>query len=925
MSIKRIFLDWSQPALLQATEHLVDRFAHGDHLNLEGVVIVVPGSRAGGRLLEILVNSALQDSRLFFPPRIETMGSLPELLYESKRPFATDLVQKLTWVQALKSQNRERTVRFIPQLPADDNFSNWMDLGEMLWRQHRELAGDGYDFDDIVKLGSSVVGSQEVNRWMFWRQVQRKYLSILDGLGLWDMQTARLFAIEHRLCRSDNEIVLLATADMNRAMRLMLDQLPDRVTALVHAPDSIADRFDEHGCIAVDAWQDVSLDLRDNQIKIAENPPGQADAALRSIANFDDRYRADEIVIGVPDETLIPHIQRQLLLNKVESRWAIGKTLPETTPFRLLDTIARYVESQRTSDFASLVRHPDVYDFVRRQGVEETWLPQLDEYCAKHLQPRFGEWLGSQALSRQVRSVEQLLQKTIQPLRESPRPLNEWATVIARVLSQVYGESELDVEDPAQYYAAEALKTIRSVLLEHQSMPTEVAPQVESTQAVHLVLEQLKIEQIATPHKHDSIELLGWLELPLDLAKGMIVTSFNEGFIPKSQNSDLFLPDALRQKLCIVDNAHRYARDAYALSVLLALRKDLVLVTGRNDAEGNPLVPSRLAFAADPETVAERARAFFQEQDGRHSSRPLIGQATPLPKSSDFIVRKPEPLAEPVQSISVTAFRSYLACPYRFYLQHVLKLVRISDAAEELDAPTFGNAIHAVLQRFGEDDIRDSTDEEEIRHFLQRTADNYFKQTYGSRRLPAVDIQSRQMRTRLNAFASWQAARARHGWKICFTETSGGDEPVLLHTIDGQSMTLRGRIDRIDHNEATDEWAVLDYKTGDSAKPPEKTHRNRGQWIDLQLPLYRQFLPALGVEGQVGLGYIVLPKDTTKVGALLAEWSDDELNQADELAVEIAESVINQEFWPPKYPPPNIMTDFSVICQEQVFERRIEQ
>jgi len=41
--------------------------------------------------------------------------------------------------------------------------------------------------------------------------------------------------------------------------------------------------------------------------------------------------------------------------------------------------------------------------------------------------------------------------------------------------------------------------------------------------------------------------------------------------------------------------------------------------------------------------------------------------------------------------MSVTAFRDYLACPYRFFLRHVLKLRPLDDAATELAANQFGD------------------------------------------------------------------------------------------------------------------------------------------------------------------------------------------------------------------------------------------
>lgn len=116
MPIKRTFIDWSQPALPQAVEFLIAHYANSAEIDLNQVVAVVPGSRAGRRLLELLVHESDQRSLVLYPPHIETMGSLPELLYETKRPFASDLVQQLAWLRALKSLGGNRLQELMPQV-----------------------------------------------------------------------------------------------------------------------------------------------------------------------------------------------------------------------------------------------------------------------------------------------------------------------------------------------------------------------------------------------------------------------------------------------------------------------------------------------------------------------------------------------------------------------------------------------------------------------------------------------------------------------------------------------------------------------------------------------------------------------------------------------------------------------------------------
>ncbi|MEC9092712.1 MAG: hypothetical protein VX438_08410, partial [Planctomycetota bacterium] len=105
MSIKRIFMDWNQPALLAAVEYFVDHYLDEDQsrLDMDRALVVVPGSRAGRRLSQLLAAKAAELSVVLFPPRIQTVGYLPENLYDPKRPFADELTQHLAWIESIQN------------------------------------------------------------------------------------------------------------------------------------------------------------------------------------------------------------------------------------------------------------------------------------------------------------------------------------------------------------------------------------------------------------------------------------------------------------------------------------------------------------------------------------------------------------------------------------------------------------------------------------------------------------------------------------------------------------------------------------------------------------------------------------------------------------------------------------------------------
>ncbi len=922
----RHFLGFQQPALQAAAEYLLDRYGDGQAADMSPAIVILPGGRAGRRLLEILVEHAEQRSAILTPPLMETVGHLPEQLYRPQHPFASTLAQQLAWGTILSQAERGQLQRIIASPPETRDIACWLDLGQMILRLHTELAADQLDFADVVRQSEQLEAFGETERWQTLRTFQRAYLSLLDKLQVWDIQTARLEAIKRRECQTDKDLVVVGAVDMTITLRSMLDQVADRVTTLIFAPDEWSDRFDEHGCLLPEAWESVHLSVPGDRVHLVDGPGEQAEMVVRRLAEYHGAFRADEITIGLADEQITPYVQRQLRQCEIASRSAAGVPIATSAPYRLLSAVEAYLRSGRYNEFAALVRHGDVYAWIERQQPPAGWLEHLDRYYNDHLQAELGgDWLSNNPSTQAVQRVYRCIEQLLEPLRGSARPLEQWSESVRNVLAELYGYRPWDRDDQGDRGTLQTLEHINKQLLVHdEDIPRELMPTVDAAGALQLTLRQLRAAGITPSADPQAIELFGWLELPLDDAPALIVCSFNEGYVPSSVNSDVFLPNSLRTRLGLQDNVRRYARDAYALSTLLASRASIDLIVARRNADGDPLAPSRLLFATDRETIAERARKFFASPTPAHELPPLVGQLRHGCDVPNLLVPPPTPLLDPIQELSVTAFRDYLACPYRFYLRRVLKLRSVDDGAEELDGALFGNLLHEVLQRFGDSSCRDSTNPKEISEFLNQTLNEVAATAFGQHALASVLVQLAQLRLRLEAFAQKQALWAAT-WRIEHTEVPTAGHQATILDVDGEPLVLRGRIDRIDVHRDTGERVILDYKSSDSGKAPEKVHQRAGQWIDLQLPLYRHLAGSLDITGPVRLGYVLLPKDITNVDFCLAEWTADDLAAADEVARNVVRDIRAELFWPPTDPPPDFSEEFASICQDGVFEKRLGQ
>ncbi len=914
MPRQRVFLGWSKPALQSAVPLLLERSRSQRFCDLGHVITVVPGREAGRRLLELLTDAA--DGELI-PPRILTQGTLPEELYFPQRQFASELVQQMVWAQALQAVSANVLSAIVRHPPAREDWQAWIRLGNLMRRQHEELAADLLNFADVARLGARLEGFDETERWQALSQVQQKYWELLDSHELWDRQTARLVAIERRECNTDRDIITIGTVDLNRTLRAMLDLVADRVTAFVDAPESWGDRFDDFGCLIPDQWTELEVDIDPNQLIVADDAPGQVDAVLKTLESLDGQYAIEEVAIGVPDPRLVPQLQRMLTAEGIPTFWPVDRDLSETAPYLLLQAAAAYLEDRRTQHFSSLIRHPDVTEWIQYRLKNTDWLTGWDLFVGQSLTTRVG-WMPEDAddwPTRTARKLVATVHQMLAPLEGGKRKLSASSAAIRAFLQGIYGHRVLDLNKHEDLRLHQSLKAIQEAFDSHRQLPAALDQEFSLIEAIQLTL-SVTGGELYRPSTEPAVRIAGWLEMPLDDAPVTIVTTFNEGVIPASVNHDLFLPNRLRSHLGIEDNTRRYARDLYNLICMIHSRPVLRLIVARRDVKNEPLSPSRLLFATSEEKIPHRVIQFYSH-GASHKRRKVATAAT-----SQFKIPRPEPRPSLPEAFRVTEFRDYLASPYRYYLRHVLKLTEVSDDVNELDGRAFGVLVHDVLKAFGQSSVKHSTQEAEIAGFLHAELTNLITTLYGPEPLPAVLVQVEQAKRRLNAFAEWQAEWRQAGWMIHSVERAS-ESPVGFDIGQGQTAFLKGRIDRVDYHGRQKQFALFDYKTGDAGTSPDKTHRVQGEWVDLQLPLYRHLARQFDVTGDVRLGYILLPRDTNAVRECFGDWTSEELAEADDVARQVIRDILEEKFWKPLSAAPATLLEFDAICQAGVFGQEV--
>lgn len=921
MAVERVFVGWDGPCLPRAAGWLRGHVAADSHKvwDLSTLLLVLPGGRAARRMSELLAEAAERDGLLQLPPEAVTQGGLAERLYEPGLPVAGEFESLLAWAAALRDAEGDDAQVLLPRGLAADDMAGWLAAAGEVAAVAGELAGLGLTPANVLPRleARQWVDFPDVQRWEAMARLHARYEAILAERGRMDRDRARREAVTGGRCRCDRRIVLIGCADLPASTATMLLQLTTPVTALVHAPESERDGFDELGVLRAESWRGRTVPLDESRWHAVNAPREQTEQVLRLLEREGPGYAADQITVGLGDAGQAGPIQRALQLAGVPARSAEGPKLTATAPIRLLTGLGRFIGSRRFDDLAALLRHPDVEAHVGRPEGVASWLTLLDTYIGDHLQRRVSDtWLGDEATRTAMKAVHDAVVALLPHDPQARRPLAAWAHPLAAALTAVYDTREWRRHAPHDRLVIGSLQLTGGLLRELAQLDPawEGVPQVTAAQAVQVVAARARDAALPEPGGEPAVELLGWLELAMDDAPLLIVTGFNEGLIPASRGADPWLPDSIRAALDLPDDRRRLARDTFLLTAMLNSRPAMHVITCRTTAEGDPIPPSRLLLACDDATRAARLQRLYDEvhTGSGVDAAPLLL----LPAGQGrFVI--PRPPADPpvLTQLGVTGFAQYLACPYRFYLRYVLKLRAMDDQARELAGDRFGNLAHLVLADFGRDPCASAASAAAMTALLDARLDHHMQQQFGTAPPAAVRLQARILRDRLHAFARWQAGHAREGWRTLHVEQQLQRELM----IDGQPFTITGRIDRIDRHDADGRIRVLDYKTSESAVTPDQAHRGDKAdplaWTALQLPLYRKLIPSLGLDEDAELGYINLPLAPDQVGLSAAAWTLEELHAAEELAVEVIRKIRSGVYWPPAEPP-RWTDEFAGICMD---------
>ena len=722
------------------------------------------------------------------------------------------------------------------------------------------LGGNALSFADVADRIGDILTDEtadfEIERWRGFAELETRYLAALAKRGKADRIVAMKSVIaDPPYLGGIEKIVLAYVLDPIPAFRQVLETLKSR------------DKIEIEEILPALKHSNTQI-LKQSRIV----PCATAASEAEKVAEIFAAVKPDEALpaLCVADDEEFPEIQGALQAKGFKVHDPSRTLLVTSSLGHLVEQIAALVRTRSYNVFSAFIRSGDVRRWLcaeLRISSEEyvDSLNKLDNAQAKLLPEKIDD-IGSKT-SGKLRAIFEHVDVTLRKRG------------MRQILQSIFKERILDERDPDAREFAAAAETVNGLIDECGDNRELFAFRLrEATYSLE-------------PDEGETILTDGWLELPFLDADELLVTGFNEGRVPESVVGHAFLPDRLRRGLGLADNESRTKRDREILRLAIQCREEgAVRVSFRAiDEKGDVLKPSRLLFeGTDDAELVRRVRTFYGVRAGTEEAK-----AADLPEKWRLKLEIP-PARKPLEFTSPSSLDLYLRCPFTYYLKKSFG-EKEDDRAEELDPSEFGNLAHDALELWGAGPLKDSEDADAIAAELAARVDGILGKRFGTSIPAIVALQGESMKRRLAAFARIQAVRHAEGWRTVAAERK-------LQVKYGHT-TVKGRCDRIDFNERTGEWCVVDYKTFDNPDRAVWRDGKTGEWKSLQLPLYCAMLdadpefPEARLE-RISSAYCVLGKtaDTTLFtgpmnGAFVAE--------AEAKVRELIDKIERGIFWPP--------------------------
>ena len=301
---------------------------------------------------------------------------------------------------------------------------------------------------------------------------------------------------------------------------------------------------------------------------------------------------------------------------------------------------------------------------------------------------------------------------------------------------------------------------------------------------------------------------MGVLETRVIDFETIIITSVNEGVLPKSKSEQSFIPFDVKQHFSLPTYQDKAAIFSYHFYRLLHRAKNIYLVYNtENDTFGSG---EKSRFLTQLEISRKDISQYFVSPKINIENTKL----KEIPKTKALLVSLKE---LGVKGISPSALSSYINNPIGFYYQKTLKIKEIEEVEETVAVNTMGTVIHNTLEELYKPLVNEILNEESIKKMRLIAPDlvqKYFIKEYkngditkGKNKL--IFEVSKKL---IDRFLIKELSEIKEGKQIKIIALEQKLSAKIKIDLVDEPIKLHGIIDRVDEVDGV--VRILDYKTG---------------------------------------------------------------------------------------------------------------
>ncbi|MCP4178178.1 MAG: PD-(D/E)XK nuclease family protein [bacterium] len=954
MALSTIFLDWKHPLLFSAAEKLLLSSSDG-FIDLSNIIVVTPTTHSAHKFKYYLTKLLSEKNSGLVPPKIV----IPEYFISDnsiQKQKASYTESLLTWLSVFENTDIETLTSLFPTQPNKENRLNWnLNVINSITNLTNSIAEAGFTISSVLNNQQETI-VDDIERWFDLLKLENEYTKILETNDLTDPNLYKIISTNSPTISDEiNKIIIVGVIDPLPIVINAWEKLSETISieTWIHAPESEQKSFDKWGRPIEANWSNRTIDIPNFEDNVHVVSPENIQHCFTKIfsnltGNESNSVNLNITSIFTANNNLIPNIKEFFSKYDVMTSNPAGSEFTISKLFILIDNLYKFLLTKNYQTFANLLRTPDILNYFRYKNDNfnvALLLTSLDQLQNKYLPETLddisymitSESRNSSKYSIKVNLLQTVYDDFLEFIEEAESEL--LSNFIHNFIEKIYNKRAFKSNNINDSQFIDTLTTFNKVLNEFNESKIKIN-HLSITKQFNIFLNILKREKTYPESKLDgTLEIHGWLETQWTGSENIIITGMNDKYLPEGIQSDLFLPDSIKQKLGIRNINSRFCRDSYLLTALLKSHnpEKIHFIVNNFDTSGDPLKPSRLLFLTDGQKLISRLNKLFSYTDEKSLSNTINDY------SPSFTLKPAQKNIEPV--LYATDFRNYLSSPFIFYLKKALRMEKIDDRQNDIEPSYFGDMCHAILQKFSEEinlnKIKSLCD---LQNILNEYTEKEIITRYGKNlSLPSI-ISTTSIKQRIIKSADQLLEDHQSGWRTIEIEKAFSltiDNHFIKKWSDNtielkESYIIKGKIDRIDKNIKTEEVRIIDYKTAEKAKQPDKVHfkapRNIDKyseyskfslegksyyWLDLQLPIYYLMLKNSGIDVGSNLicSYFNLPKIIAETG--ISSWDNIEsfIPSACSTIANIVINIEKKNFW-----PPYDLTGFNDIYNEFLFK-----